>query len=341
MTIPQPEAASAFLAAVIENSDDAIITKDLNGVITSWNKSAERLFGYTEQEAVGRPILILIPPNRQVEEPLILDRIRRGERVDHFETVRVRKDGTLIDVSLTISPVKSTDGRIIGVSKIARDITERKRTQEALRNADRRKDEFLAMLAHELRNPLAPIGNAIEILRRSKGDREAIRVASETLQRQVGHLVRLVDDLLDISRISRGKIELHKECIDVRQLIEHAVETTGPARECMGHELTVTLPSAPVYLFGDPVRLAQVVGNLLGNACKFTDRGGRIWLTVEREREHVVIRVRDSGIGIERDQLRRIFEMFTQVDQSLERARWAGTGADPGEESGGVARRFG
>ena len=201
------------------------------------------------------------------------------------------------------------------------DITERKRAEEALKEADRRKNEFLAMLAHELRNPLAPIRNALQILRLTEGNGEAVQSASAMMERQIGQMVRLVDDLLDVSRISRGKIELRKGRIELASAVNHAVEATRPLCESMDHELTVTLPPQPMYLNADPTRLAQVVGNLLNNACKFTDKGGRIWLTVEREGEQAVIRVRDTGIGIAADQLPRIFEMFTQVDTSLERSQ--------------------
>ena len=177
------------------------------------------------------------------------------------------------------------------------------------------------MLAHELRNPLAPIRNAVEILRQSGGDEQKVKPATEMMQRQVGQMVRLVDDLLDVSRISRGKIELRKEPVELASVVHHAVEAVRPLCESMDHELTVTLPPQPMYLNADPTRLAQVVGNLLNNACKFTEKGGRIRLTVEQEGEQAVIRVQDTGIGIAAEQLPRIFEMFTQVDTSLERSR--------------------
>ena len=189
-----------------------------------------------------------------------------------------------------------------------------------LSEADRRKNEFLAMLAHELRNPLAPIRNAVQILRLTGGKGEAVQAASEMMERQVGQMVRLVDDLLDVSRISRGKIELRRERVELASVVHQAVEAARALYESMNHELTLTLPSRPIYLNADPARLSQVVGNLLNNACKFTDKGGRIGLTIEREGEQAVIRVRDNGIGISADQLPRIFEMFVQIDTSLERS---------------------
>jgi signal transduction histidine kinase len=201
------------------------------------------------------------------------------------------------------------------------EIAEHQRAVEALREADRRKSELLAMLAHELRNPLAPIRNAVEILRRSGGDEQKVKPATEMMQRQVGQMVRLVDDLLDISRISQGKIELRREPVELASAIHRAVEAVRPLCESMDQELTVTLPPEPTYLNADPTRLAQVVGNLLNNASRFTEKGGRIRLTVEREGEQALIRVQDTGIGIAAEQLPRIFEMFMQVDTSLERSR--------------------
>ena len=277
----QSEEERARFAAIVESSDDAIISKNLNGVITSWNKGAERLFGYTAQEAVGKSVTLLIPPERFDEEPAIIERIRRGESIDHYETVRRRKDGTLIDVSLTVSPIVDNRGQVVGASKIARDITERKQAEESLREEDRRKNEFLAMLAHELRNPLAPIRNALEILRQKEENREAVHSASEMMERQIGQMARLVDDLLDVSRISRGKIELRRGSIELASAVNHAVEAARPLVESKGIDLSLSLPQEPIYLNADPIRLAQVVGNLLNNASKFTDKGGRIWLTVE------------------------------------------------------------
>jgi signal transduction histidine kinase/CheY-like chemotaxis protein len=190
---------------------------------------------------------------------------------------------------------------------------------DALEDADRRKTEFLAMLAHELRNPLAPISNAVEILRRSGGDEQKVRPVTEMMQRQVGQMARLIDDLLDVSRISRGKIKLRREPVELASVIHHAVEAARPAIEHAQQELTVTLSSPPLYLDADPVRLAEIVGNLLNNASKFTVRGGRIRLTVEQDGGEAIIRVWDSGIGIASDKLPHIFDVFMQVDTSLDR----------------------
>lgn len=219
------------------------------------------------------------------------------------------------------------DGRY-GVVCYFRDVSnqvearkEIERSRDTLRETDRRKNEFLAMLAHELRNPLAPIRNAAEILKLSDVDAESRRTASEVLDRQIDQMVHLVDDLLDISRITRGKIGLRKQPVELLTVVNQAVEAVQPLWQNRHHELTILLPPQPVYVNADPARLAQVIGNLLSNAYKFTKEGGRIRLITERENDHAVVRVQDDGIGIAEDQLPRIFEMFTQVDTSLERSQ--------------------
>lgn len=219
----------------------------------------------------------------------------------------------------TVTPRAWAPGEITLVEDVAErtwSSIERVRNEQALRDADRRKDEFLAMLAHELRNPLAAISNAGYVLQRTDCDVKTLRATAEVLNRQVGYMVRQVDDLLDMSRISRGRIELRKECISLAKVVNDAIESTRPLIESAHHELSVTLPPAPLYVLGDPVRLAQVVGNLLNNAAKFTNRGGRIAVTVEQDGEQAVVRVRDNGIGIPASELGRIFEMFVQGEES-------------------------
>ena len=219
------------------------------------------------------------------------------------------------------------------------DVTERRRMQDEqsrtandlrqfaaeVSEAGRRKNEFLAMLAHELRNPLAPICTAIQVLRLTGNNVKAVHSASEMMERQIGQMVRLVDDLLDVSRLSLGKIELRKGRTNLTAVVNQAVEAAHSLVQCMDHKLVVTLPAEPIYLDADPARLAQVVGNLLSNACKFTDKGGHIWLTLEvenrdREQPEATIRVRENGIGIAADHLPRVFDMFKQIDISLERS---------------------
>jgi PAS domain S-box-containing protein len=323
----QSEEAVRRLAAIVESSDDAIISKNLDGTIVSWNKGAERLYGYRAEEIVGKPLAILVPPDHPDEVPSLIERLKRGEHIEHYETVRVAKDGRRIDVSLTISPVRDVQGKVVGASKIARDVSERKRTEAALRRseqalkeANRRKDEFLAMLAHELRNPLAPIRNAVQILRAKGPPEPELQWARDVIDRQVRQMTRMVDDLLDVSRISNGKIELRKERVELTTIVNSAVEASGPLIEKWGHELTVKLPPGPLYLDADQARLTQVLLNLLNNAAKYTEQGGRIRLTAARDGERIAIRVKDTGIGIPREMLPRIFDIFTQVDRSLERS---------------------
>jgi two-component system, chemotaxis family, CheB/CheR fusion protein len=317
------------LAAIVESSDDAIISKDLNGIITSWNGSAERLFGYTAEEAIGRSITLLMPPDRLEEEPKILEQLRRGERVDHFETIRVRKDGSRLDISLTISPIRNAEGKIVGASKIARDITERKRIDKTLRDyaaqlrqVDRRKDEFLATLAHELRNSLAPIRNAVEILRQPDLSAEHSRVTLDIAEHQVNGMVRLIDDLLDVSRISQGKIDLKKQRVALQTVVDRALDTTRPNVEENGHSLTVSLPDESVYLDADPLRLVQALSNLINNACKYSEPKGTIEIRAQvDETAALVLSIKDNGIGIAPEDLSQIFGIFSQVHSAAAHAK--------------------
>src|SRR5690348_3381832 len=250
------EHARAWLAAIVDSSDDAIVSKTLDGIITSWNPAAARLFGYEPAEIVGKPITMIIPPELRAEEDEIIARLRRGERVDHFETVRVARDGRRIDVSLTISPIKGEDGEIIGASKIARDITERKRAETLLREADRQKDEFLATLAHELRNPLAPICAAAELLKQAKSLAPELRAATAILERQARHMTHLVDDLLDMSRITSGRIRLQPEPVELTDLLKGVIATYRQSAETARHQVTFAASGgAPIYVSGDRIRL--------------------------------------------------------------------------------------
>ena len=318
----------ARLAAIVDSSHDAIVGKSLEGMIISWNRGAEKIFGHTAAEAVGQHISLIVPEPWRAEQEQVLAKIRSGETIDHFETVRQTKDGRSIDVSLTVSPVRDREGGIIGASKIARDVTERRRAADRLRqtaadlsDANRRQREFLALLSHELRNPLAPMRNVLEILRDTGGKDPTAKRALDMMERQFGLMVRLVDDLLDVSRITRGGIALRREPVELAAAMQPAVDAARQYCESRGLELVVDVPTEPLHMNADPARLAQIVGNLLNNACKFTDRGGRIRLSVGRHGSEAVIRIQDTGIGIAADQLARIFGMFAQVDASLERAQ--------------------
>jgi PAS domain S-box-containing protein len=496
----------ALLAAIVESSDDAIVCKTLAGIILSWNAGATRIFGYQPEEVIGKPITIIIPAELHDEERRILDQIRRGERIDHFDTIRVTKDGRRIPISLCVSPVRDSRGVIIGASKVARDVSERKRAEqalqeserrlevevdalaklnewstrlwrvrsldeglnemlaavtellgaekgyiqllddsgsklvmaaqrgfeqdfltlvsevsatddyacaralrsgqrvviedvetdgayapfranvraagfrsmistplvsalgtplgvasthfrlvhrpaeqvlnrldlylrlasdfiqrckmdqallrgeEALREADRRKDEFLALLAHELRNPLAPIRYSLAANRKSGRTPEQQHRAEEVIERQVAHMSRLLDDLLDVSRITRSALQLKKHPTDIAFVIGAAIETARPILEAKHHALSLDLPKEAVPLEADAVRLAQVFSNLLINAAKYTDPGGRIELRAARSGREVVVTIRDNGIGISADMIPRLFTMFSQAQPALGRA---------------------
>ncbi|HWS61162.1 MAG TPA: PAS domain S-box protein [Steroidobacteraceae bacterium] len=496
----------ALLAAIVESSDDAIVSKTLDGRILSWNAGASRIFGYTAEEVIGRPITIIIPPELHEEERRILEQVRGGQRIEHFDTIRIAKDGRRVFISLTVSPVRDSRGVIIGASKVARDVSERKRaehavleserrlatqadalaklnelstrlwrsgslnegldeilaavidllgadkgniqlldaegsklsivaqrgfepdfleffgevsatddspcsralrsgqrilienvetdgpdapfravaraagyrsmistpltradgaplgmvsshfrlvhrpseqelrrldlylrqasdfiqrcrleqelqqSEEALRDADRRKDEFLALLAHELRNPLAPIRYTLAANRKTGRTPEQRKRAEEIIERQVTHMSRLLDDLLDVSRITRSTLELKMNPTELTLVVGSAIETARPILDTKHHSLSVELPKQAVRLEADAIRLAQVFSNLLINAAKYTDPGGHIQLRAAREGNEIVVAVRDDGIGISADMMPRLFEMFSQAQAALGRA---------------------
>jgi len=323
----QAEEARDLLAAAVQHSDDAIITKTLDGVITTWNPGAEAIFGYSAQEAVGRHITMIVPPEHEHEEMAILARLRAGERVSHYETVRRRKDGSLVNVSLSVSPLKDASGRVTGASKIARDITQKKVAEqeikaqaEALREMDRRKDEFLAILSHELRNPLAPIRQAAAISATPKSSEDQRRWATEVIRRQVQTMSLLLDDLLDVSRITRGTLQLRGSEANLGEVIKAAIETARPLIDARGHRFEVQSPRDTIVFQADPLRLAQVLSNLLTNAAKYTHSGGTIRLIAEVDACSIVIRVEDNGIGIDPAVLPRIFTMFSQAPEAQEHA---------------------
>ena len=435
--------AHAHLAAIVQYSGDAIITKNLDGVVQSWNASAEKLFGYSADEIVGKSITILLPPELLHEEAEILARLRAGEPSERMETERITKDGRRLFVSISVSPLRDRDGSIVGASKIVHDITDRKvaeaalrenevrfrsmadaapvliwvsdrdklctwfnrqwlefvgrtmeqeigngwadnvhpedyqqcldtyvasfdarrsftmiyrlrrhdgvwrwmldngiprhdssgqfagyigscvditpqrEAEEKLREADRRKDEFLAILSHELRNPLAPIAIAADLLRRKPTQDPEERTLRDVIARQTTQLTRLLDDLLDVNRIRSGKIVLRRERTDLGSAVNRAVESVAPQFAAKKQDLTIDLPEEPVFVNADPTRIAQVAANLLGNASKFTPARGSIALRLSRQDGDAVLSVKDSGIGLNQDQIPHIFDMFAQVEPAL------------------------
>jgi len=307
------------MAAIVESSDDIIVSKTLDGVITSWNKGAERVLGYSADDVIGKHISLLMPADRVEDMQRILAKIARGEKVEHYETKRICKDGRLIDVSLTVSPIRDAQGKIVGASKIGRDITFQKQIEAERQEADRRKDEFLAMLAHELRNPLASINNAVQLFGKLETE-EDLLWAKDVVNRQVKHLARLIDDLLDVSRITRGKISLKKESLNLSPIVSSAIEAVRPLMEERKHELVVSLSAGALHLQADPLRVEQILVNLLTNAAKYTNAGGRICLTASAENDNIIIKVNDNGSGIPPELLPKIFDLFVQGDRSIARS---------------------
>ncbi len=311
--------ALQHLAAIVESSDDAIVSKDLNGTIMSWNRGAESLFGYTAEEMIGRPILTLIPPDRYDEEREILRRIRQGQRVYHYETIRQRKDGTKVDVSLTVSPLRDKAGVIIGASKIARDVTERKRTEreleqakEAAEAASQSKDRFLAVLSHELRTPLTPVLMTAALRERDPDASPAVRADMAMIRRNVELETKLIDDLLDLSRITSGKLSLHVESLDLNTAVNQVCDICRAQIQEKGITLNVDLDPASASVTADASRLQQVLWNVVKNAAKFTPEGGTIDVRTTRDEGRLRVQVRDSGVGIAPEMIPKVFDAFEQ-----------------------------
>jgi PAS domain S-box-containing protein len=309
----------ARLAAIVQSSDDAIISKDLTGIVKTWNRGAERIFGYTPEEVIGRSITIIIPTERLSEETEVLRQICSGHSVEHFETVRRTKDGRSVDISLTVSPIFDDEGRIIGASKIARDITEQKRLQREAAQASRLKDEFLATLSHELRTPLNAVLGYAMLLGEKTLAPDQQQKAALVIRRNAEALARLVDDLLDTSRIVAGKMYLQLGICDLADVTREALDVVRPAVQGKALHLDLSLDDS-ARVVGDCDRLRQVLWNLLANAIKFTPPGGVITVTVDHADDgRVRVRVRDSGIGIAAPALPYVFQRFWQVENSATR----------------------
>lgn len=296
---------SARLGAIIDSSEDAIISKTTEGIVTSWNSSAERTFGYTSEEMIGQSILKLLPPERLEEEPMILARLRNGERVEHFETVRVTKYNQKINVSLSISPIKDAQGNIIGLSKIARDITEKK--QEELR-----KNDFIAMVSHELKTPLTSIRTYIQVLlAKSKNEEDVFKMNALTrADAQAKKMTSMIHDFLSLARLEEGKIRITKEEFELHDLIE---EIASDAQFLTTSHNVKVVDCKDIRINADRDKIGQVLINLLSNAIKYSPKGGTIIIGCAKNDNNLKIYVSDEGVGISANDQKRLFDKFYRV----------------------------
>lgn len=310
------DAWAFHFAAIVQSADLAIISKDLNGIVTSWNPAAESIFGYSAAEMIGQSIRRVFPADRLWEEEMILSQIRHGQHVRHFESQRVTKTGATITVALTISPISDAYGKIVGASKIARDVSEER---EIRRSVERAKDQFISNVSHELRTPLTGIKAALKLLevggKQEPDSRSAklLRIANENSER----LLRLVDELLDFQRLEAQPSTSFRAC-RVSDVVEPAVDAVSALAELRGVKLVSTSDEATsqTAFMANPVRLQQVLLNLLANALKYSPTGSRIQVSVSNEAGQLAIRVTDEGRGVPMEKLEKIFERFEQVDKS-------------------------
>jgi PAS domain S-box-containing protein len=318
--------SEARLGGILRQSPAGIIQTDAAGRLIMVNPRWCEMLGYAEEEMLGRNILEITHASYMASTAEAFDRLAAGGPEFQIEEVYRRKDGSLLSTQNNVAAIRSPAGEFLGIIAVILDISKHLRAKEKLRQlaaelseADRRKDLFLATLAHELRNPLAPLCNGLEVIKRSLNNSDAVEKVRCMMDRQLRQMVRLVDDLLDVSRITQGKLDLRKERLDLRTVVEAAVETCRPVIEQAGHELAVITPDEAIFVDGDAARLAQVMSNLLNNSIKYTHRGGSIRLTVMRQRGMVEVSIKDNGIGIPPAMLDQVFGMFTQVDRTLEK----------------------
>jgi PAS domain S-box-containing protein len=320
-------AAEQLSRSILEQAVDAIVVGDRSGTLIRAGAAARRLCGMDPVGLTFDAAFPLSPPPAPAGSAPAATRsswIARalgGEAIRGAETRLERDDGQAFDLILGSGPLRDASGNVVGFVATLTDISKLRTAEKALREADQRKDEFLAVLAHELRNPLAAIDNAAKVVHQSPADKEVREWSLAVIERQVQQLGHLVDDLLDISRISRGKIQLRKELIDARPVVEVAGQVVQPVMTEKGHALEITIPEAPLPVEADPTRLEQILVNLLGNAAKFTDPGGRIALSARSKGREVVFRVTDNGIGIAPEKLPVVFGLFEQVEDSIARSR--------------------
>ena len=314
------EREDLFRLLVDSVQDYAIFMLDPHGRVTTWNAGAQKIKGYTKNEILGRNFSVFYPADavdRHWPELELALALERGRFED--EGWRVRKDGTQFWANVVIAPIRDEAKCLRGFAKITRDLTSRKQVEE-LQRGERQVNEFLAMLSHELRNPLAPIQSALDVLERKPDDLDVARWGRAVIGRQVRQLSRLVDDLLDVSRITRGKIELKSETVDLRRSVEQVVEAASPSTDAHRQVVELTLPDVPMPIRGDPMRLEQIIANLMSNACKFTPDSGRIRVLVATIGQIASVMVADDGVGMSAELLPRIFDIFVQGERTLDRS---------------------
>jgi PAS domain S-box-containing protein len=315
-----------WFEVTLSSIGDAVITTDTESKVTFLNPVAEMMTGWKTGEASGQRLEkvfnIINEDTRKPAETPVGIVLRDGIVVDLAnQTALIGKDGTERSIEDSAAPIRDATGKISGAVMVFHDVTQRRRAEKALKEADQRKDQFLAMLAHELRNPLVPIRNGLQILNLAGNNPVMAENARSIMDQALSQMVRLVDDLLDVSRITTGKLKLRKERVDLAAVTQSAVDTSRPLIDEQGHKLTVALPSAAILLDADPTRLAQVFSNLLNNAAKYSEQGGDITLSAETQGDEVIVRVADRGIGIPADHLPRIFQLFAQVEMASERSQ--------------------
>jgi PAS domain S-box-containing protein len=335
-----------LLQATLSSIGDAVIATDVDGHVTFLNEVAQALTGWSQDDAIRKPLsdvfhIVNEETRQDVESPAL--RALREDKIVGLanHTVVISKVGPEWPIDDSAAPIRTLDGKLSGAILVFREITERKRHEDELRESldalreanqhkdelmselkdtDRRKDEFLAMLAHELRNPLSPISNALQVWPLVENDPEELNRLRSMMERQIRQLIRLIDDLMDVSRISRGRIQLQKQRVDLRTVISEAIESVQPLIDTESHRVTVALPAEPLFVEGDVARLTQVFGNVLHNAVKYAGRNGVIWIAAERRDGHAAVSIRDNGPGIPTHMLSQIFEMFQQVDKTSDRS---------------------
>jgi len=321
----QAQQAANRLAAIVESSDDAIVSKDVNGVVRSWNRGAELLFGYTAEDMIGQSIRRVIPLDRQSEEDEVLRRIRAGERIEHYETVRQRKDGTLFDISLTVSPIKDAHGRIVGASKIARDITDRKRTEAILRESIAAKEQFLSMVSHELRTPIAIVLGVARLLANRLDTLSADeRVqALDDLVSQSERLQEVIEHLLILTRMD-SRYELALEFMRIERLTEEVVATWR--RRQPGRVISLEIEADLPIAFGEPSLTRLVLDNLISNALKYSAPDGAVEVRLSSAGEAIAVEVLDRGIGMSPAEMEQAFEPFFRSGPARDKAGGMGLG---------------